>query len=102
FAVLLGILYFGCAIASRLLIVQPQAIMPIWPPSGLLLAALLLNERRAWPGMLATASVANLLANGLSGVAVGANLGFTFATCAESVLAAVLLARMSGRPITLT
>ncbi|NTU84994.1 MAG: hypothetical protein HGA45_37455, partial [Chloroflexales bacterium] len=61
-AAVVALLYFLCASASRL-VIQSQGIALIWPANGLLLAALLLSDRRTWPGTLAAVLGAGLLAN---------------------------------------
>ncbi len=94
-----ALLFFLCAIASRLLVIQPLRVAVVWPPSGLLLAALLLSERRAWPGLLGAVFAANLLANALTGMAPAASAGLALANCAEAALVAAIVARQVGAPL---
>ena len=55
----LAILYFCAARLGLLLAFEHSNASPVWPPSGLALAALLLLGRRAWPGITVGAFLAN-------------------------------------------
>ena len=70
---LLAAVYFGAGKASLLLAIPPGYASPVWPPSGIGLAALLLLGNRLWPGIWLGAAVVNYTVN-------------------ESILAAVLIA----------
>ncbi|NTW00315.1 MAG: GAF domain-containing protein [Oscillochloris sp.] len=100
-AVLIMLLYFLVACASRLLVVQPQNIATIWPPSGLALAALLLIEPHKRPIAIIGIFSAILFANISTGMPLGPSIGFAFANCAESALATIMLSRHIGLPISL-
>src|SRR5438105_15469436 len=45
----IALAYFLSARIALNLIVQPEGIAAIWPPSGLLLAVMVLRSRRSWP-----------------------------------------------------
>jgi NAD-dependent dihydropyrimidine dehydrogenase PreA subunit len=64
-----------------------QNTSPVWPPSGIALAALLLAGIRYWPG-IALGVVAGSL---LTGAPLGMALGFGTANTLEALIAAVLL-----------
>ena len=99
--VALGLLgYFATARLSYALHIQP-AMVAIWLPAGLLLAALLLLPRRDWLPTIAGAFVGNALADATHGATVGLALAGSAANCAESVLAAWFLLRLGGSPFTL-
>jgi two-component sensor histidine kinase len=78
---------FGLALAS----LHPSA-SPVWPPSGLALACVLLWGPRVWPGIAAGAFVANITIFGSilssSAIAVGNTL--------EALITAWLITRWSG------
>ena len=59
-SVLLGLVYYLAGVLSlRLALVRGQ-VTPIWPPTGIALAALLLFGRRLWPGIALGAFLVNL------------------------------------------
>ncbi len=63
---------------------------PIWPPSGIALAALLLFGTRLWPGIALGAFSINYFSTGVLSVALGISVGNTL----EAVVAAVLLEKL--------
>jgi PAS domain S-box-containing protein len=68
-----------------------QGISPIWPASGVALAALLLAERRQWPSTLGAVFAAALLANFVLGIPGWTGVGFAASNVLECVVAAWLL-----------
>jgi PAS domain S-box-containing protein len=98
-SVLIALAYFVSAHISLASILSPNNIATIWPPGGLLLAALLLRPRRRWPLMLALVGIALVAANVGVGRGVGVSIAFALANLAESLLGAWICARWSpGRP----
>jgi PAS domain S-box-containing protein len=65
---------------------------PVWPPTGLALAALLILGAGAWPAIFAGAFVANLLTAGSLATSLGIALGNTL----EAVIGAWLVTRFAG------
>ena len=61
---ILGIaaVYFVAARLSLLLAFEHSNATPVWPPSGIAFAAVLLLGARAWPGILIGAIAANVVA----------------------------------------
>src|SRR5688572_20458969 len=57
---LTAILYFAAARFGLLLALETTNASPVWPPSGIALAAALLMGRRVWPGILLGAFFSNL------------------------------------------
>src|SRR5438309_1158190 len=53
--------YFGAARLGLMLQLSGTNASPVWPPSGIGLAAVLLFGLRAWPGIALGAFLANLL-----------------------------------------
>ncbi|MGH9796882.1 MAG: MASE1 domain-containing protein, partial [Candidatus Polarisedimenticolia bacterium] len=80
---------FGLQLAS----LHPSAT-PVWPPTGISLAALLIFGYRVWPGILAGAFLANLMTAGTAATSIGIAIGNTL----EGVVSAFLVRRFaSGR-----
>ncbi len=102
YAILVALLYFVAARIGLAFQVQPAGVASIWPPSGLLLAALVLRPRSQWPVILGAVFLAITLANLAGGNPLGASLGFGLANCTESLLAAWLLVYFVGTPLPLT
>ena len=65
---------------------------PVWAPTGLSLAALVLFGQRLWPGIALGALLVNLWAGASAGVALGISAGNTL----EAVLGAYALGRVPG------
>ena len=69
-----------------------------WPPSGLYVAALLLNPRRRWPALVAAASLANLISDvSLHGVSPRLSAWFCVVNLVEAYVSATLVRRFAGR-----
>ena len=92
-AVGFGLTYLLVARASLFLVVKPEGIAVVWPPSGLAVAVLLLNNRRDRWGLLLALFCANILANTLGGNSLLISLAFAIANCAESALFVFLIDR---------
>src|SRR4051794_31349280 len=76
----------------RLASLNPSAT-PVWPPTGIALAALVLLGVRAWPGVFAGALIVNATTSGpLAAVAIAG--GNTL----EAVAGAWLVLRFAGGP----
>jgi signal transduction histidine kinase/CheY-like chemotaxis protein len=87
----IGIAYFICAkIGLALASVHPSAT-PIWPPTGLALAAVLICGYRVWPAVFVAAWLANATTAGSIYTSSGIALGNTL----ESVVGAYLVNRWS-------
>ena len=92
-----GLLYFATAVVSLALTRGVNGIATMWPPSGLLLAVLLLAQRRHIPGCLIAVGLASAVANLLGGNGPSNTIGFTLANLAEALVAATML-RRTGAP----
>lgn len=95
----LGIAYFTFAVVSLLATRGAHGIAAIWPPSGILLATLLIVRRRSVWRFAIAALVASFAANFLTGADLYVSVGFTAANGLEAVVAALLLRRRSGRRV---
>jgi len=93
FALLSGA-YVGAARLGLDLNVAHGVITPVWAPSGIALAALLLLGPRYWPAVALGAFVANLTSDAGVGVAAGIAVGNTL----EAVVGAALVRRFDFRP----
>src|SRR6266540_3331954 len=93
FAVVIGA-YVGTAKVGIHLDVAHGVITPVWAPSGIALAALLILGLRYWPAVAIGAFVANVTSDSSAGVAAGIALGNTL----EAVVGAALLRRFGFRP----
>ncbi|VVS96429.1 conserved membrane hypothetical protein [Sphingomonas sp. EC-HK361] len=90
---LLGLAYYAVAAVSLALTKGSDGIATIWPPSGLLLAAvLILPGRRIMPFAIAAAA-GSVLANLLAGTQAWVAAGFTVANITEALTAGLLLRR---------
>lgn len=88
---LLALIYWAAAKLSLLLNAVGGIAAPIWPPTGIALAALLHYGRKHWPGIALGAFLANLSVPGVPWWAAAIiGLGNT----AEAVLGAYLLERV--------
>src|SRR3989442_2346151 len=74
----------------RLAFVNPSAT-PVWPPTGIALAALLVLGYRVWPGILLGAFLANLLTAG----SVAGSIGIAVGNTLEGVVGAYLVNRFA-------
>ena len=98
----IGLLYFLAALLSRHLVVEPGPIAPIWPASGIALAALLLSPQSRWPLILTVIGISHVAAHMLTSVPFSVSLGFAAVQVIESLLAAWLLALTRHVPLKMT
>src|SRR5437870_13872533 len=82
-----AILYFLAAKLGLSLASVHTNVSPVWPPTGLAIAAILLLGYRVWPGVLLGAFLANLLTPVPVGVALAIAVGNTL----EALTAGVFL-----------
>ncbi len=88
----LAAVYVGAAkLGFALAYVHPSAT-PLWPPTGISIAALLLFGPWAWPGIFIGAFVANVWISG----AIAPSLGIALGNTLEAVVAAWLVTRFAG------
>src|SRR5947207_4770941 len=98
-AVVFGVAYFICAEAGNFLSLRDILYLSFWLPGGLYAAALLLNERRAWPWLVLAAFPANLVFDLLHGTKFVPILLFYCANTVQAVTGAWLVSRfVAGRP----
>jgi PAS domain S-box-containing protein len=92
-AVVAGV-YYGGAKLGLALSVAHGVITPVWPPTGIALASLVLFGRQMWPAVAAGA----FLANATSGASIAVALALSFGNTLEAVVGYELLRRVRFRP----
>lgn len=100
-AVWFGLVYFACAELSNFLSVKSTSFVTFWLPAGLYVGALLLNEYRAWPGLVLAAIVANFTFDLLHGTKFLLIFFFAGAGTVEAMTAAWLVRRFIAGSLTL-
>lgn len=87
----LGLLYFNAGkIGLHLAFINPSA-SPVWAPSGIALAGLLLLGRRVWPAVFIAAFAVNVTTAG----SVATSLGVAAGNTLEAVVGAYLVTRFA-------
>lgn len=89
-----GGVYYGGAKLGLALSVAHGVITPVWPPTGIALASLVLFGRQMWPAVAAGA----FLANATSGASIPIALALSFGNTLEAVIGYELLRRVRFRP----
>ena len=95
--VLIGAVYFIAAKASLLLAIPPGYATPVWPPSGIALAAALLFGTRIWLGIWLGAALINVTIEGSPLLAMLIATGNTLEAIAAAALVRPFLDRQSRR-----
>jgi signal transduction histidine kinase len=92
--VAVALAYVGAARLGLELSVAHGVITPVWAPTGIALAALVLFGPRLWPAVAVGAFIANATSGASFAEAAGISVGNTL----EAVVGAVLLRRVGFRP----
>ena len=87
----LALAYYGVGRLGLATTALPGNVTPVWPPTGLALAALMIGGLRLWPGVAAGA----LLINGLSSVPLFTAVGMATGNTLEAVAGALLFTRLA-------
>ena len=93
--------YLGCKIGFALTF-QPHPVSVLWPPNGIVVAALLLMPLRRWWLVLLAAFPAHLAAQLQSHVPLLMILSWFVSNCCEAVIGAGLMRYLVGGPIRFT
>jgi two-component system cell cycle sensor histidine kinase/response regulator CckA len=88
----LTLLYVILGKLGLLLAFVHASATPVWPPSGLALAALLLHGPRLWPGVLFGAFLVNITTAGT----LGSTLGITLGNTLEALIGMYLVNRFAN------
>ncbi len=91
---LIAVAYYGAAKLGMSLSVSRGVITPVWAPSGIALAALLVLGVRCWPAVAIGAFAANATSGATLAVAAGISLGNSLA----AVVGALLVLRIGFTP----
>jgi PAS domain S-box-containing protein len=89
---LLAVVYFGAAKLGLSLAALHSNVTPVWPPTGISIAALLIFGLRVWPGVFLGA----LAANALTAIPAASAIGIATGNTLEAILAFWLLQRVTG------
>jgi len=103
--VLLALAYFATGWVGLTLTIETGFATPVWPPSGIALAGVLLFGRRVWPGIFLGSFCANIfspgsfrLQEGLSIAPLLMGLGIAGGASLQAVGGAVLTRRYANFP----
>jgi PAS domain S-box-containing protein len=91
-ALTLGALYVVSARLALSLASVHASITPVWPPTGIAIASLLLGGLRLWPGVFVGALIANVLTSG----SMASSLGIAAGNTLEALAGAWLVGRWGG------
>lgn len=95
--------------AAYLFLIQLSRLVPaaggvmnaIWPPAGLVLAALLVSPSRLWPAILAVTALENMAVELIGGRKFLTELGYVLANIIAAGGSAWFIVRSSSQPVTL-
>ena len=88
-SLIVAIVYFAGAELGLSLASVHENVTPVWPPTGIAIASLLIFGRRVWPGVFAGA----LVANSLTHIPFGSAIGIATGNALEAIVAYSLLQR---------
>src|ERR1043165_5442116 len=91
---LLALAYFASAKLSLFFAIPPGYATPVWPPSGIALAALLAGGSRLWPGVWIGSAAVNLTIE----ASVAASAIIATRSTLQAVVAAAIIRRSVGVP----
>ena len=86
-SLIVAIVYFAAAELGLSLASLHSNVTPVWPPTGIAIASLLIFGRRVWPGVFLGALAANLLTD----IPVASSLGIATGNTLEALVAYWLL-----------
>ena len=92
--VLLAGVYFAAGKFGLSLASAHTNVSPVWPPTGIALAAILILGYRVWPGIFLGALLTNLL----TPVPMATTFGIAFGNTIEALIAARVLSAVGFRP----
>jgi len=88
-SLIVAIVYFAGAELGLSLASVHENVTPVWPPTGIAIASLLIFGRRVWSGVFAGA----LVANSLTHIPFGSAIGIATGNALEAIVAYSLLQR---------
>jgi PAS domain S-box-containing protein len=84
--------------AGHRLFDRPGGFALVWPPTGLVVYALLVARRRTWPAVLALTLATGVLGSLQFGRPLGVGLALNAANLAQAIAAWWIVVRIGGRP----
>ncbi len=93
---LLALGYFATALIGLAISRQAGNIATLWPPNGMLVAALLLSRRSRWRDVLLAGALGSLAANVFNGNGMVAAGSITVANLVEAIVASSIIRRRTG------
>jgi PAS domain S-box-containing protein len=91
-SLLIAVVYFAGAELGLSLASVHENVTPVWPPTGIAIASLLIFGLRVWPGVFLGALAANILTS----LPIASTLGIAVGNTLEAVVAFSLLQRAKG------
>jgi PAS domain S-box-containing protein len=91
-SLLIAVVYFAAAELGLSLASIHENVTPVWPPTGIAIASLLIFGGRVWPGVF----VGALAANFLTSIPFASTFGIAIGNTLEAVVAYSLLRRSKG------
>jgi len=88
--------YLATALGGLAVSRQAGNIATLWPPNGMLVAALLLSAPRRWKVVLIAGAFGSLLANLFNGNTLLPAVSITIANLVEAVIAAMIIRHQTG------
>ncbi len=97
--ILLAAGYLATALGGLAVSRQAGNVATLWPPNGMLVAALLLATPRRWKEVLIAGALGSMLANLLNGSSALAAVSISIANLVEATIAATIIRRQTGRRV---
>ncbi len=91
--------YLATALGGLAMSRQSGNIATLWPPNGMLVAALLLSSPRRWKDVLIAGAFGSLLANLFNGNTLLPACSITIANMIEAAIAAMIIRHQTGRRV---
>ncbi len=91
--------YLATALGGLAISRQAGNIATLWPPNGMLVAALLLSAPRRWKDVLIAGAIGSLAANLFNGSTMLAASSITVANLVEALVAASIIRWQTGRRV---
>ena len=98
-AAAVGVGYFATALGGLAVSRQAGNIATLWPPNGMLVAALLLASRQRWTVLLVAGAIGSLAANLFNGNTLISSGSITIANVVEALIAATIIRRLTAQRI---
>ena len=95
-----ALIYFVAARLSLSLVLHPEGIAVIWPPSGIFLSSILLTRRELRPCLVGVLFITDLIAEMITGTPFFVSVIYALSLTGEAVFSTWLLLRFVGDPFT--